>query len=213
MSVDDTTRVGLLYAADGSKLPVRSTKEGAIVFADVGPRYSESTSRDQIFTACTAVAGVAPGTALSTTPPLVLYNPVGSGKNLEIIRSSCGYVSGTLGAGTLVYAGPSTAQPNAPTGGTSLVVVCGRLGGADNLSVALATQGSTLAAAPRILRPAFVLGGALASTAAFPVDASDRVMGEYVVAPGNFIALQGIAAAGTTPLVLLGIAWREAQAA
>lgn len=211
--MEDNLRVGQIYAGDGARVSPRASKEGALLSTDLGTRYGEAVSRDQVFTACTGITGIAPGTVLSTTPPLILYNPVGSNRNLEVIRSSCGYVSGTLGAGSLVYAGPSVAQPNAPTGGVALTAVCGRLGGADSASVAVVLQGATLNAVPRILRPAFMLGAALATTAAFPVDASDRVMGEYVVAPGNFICLAGIAAAGSLPLVLLGFGWREAPLA
>lgn len=202
-------RVGVLAGATGAKMPFRASQEGALVVCDVGSRFAEASSRDQVFTACNAVAGVAPGTVLSTTPPFCLYNPVNSGKYLEIIRSGCGYVSGTLGAGSIVYAVGSAAQSADPTGGTALVPLSGRIGGSDGLTVAKAFTGSTVAATPKILRPAFVMGAALASSVAFLSLASDPINGEILVAPGNFVCLQGLAAAGTTPLVVLSLTWRE----
>jgi hypothetical protein len=154
------------------------------------------------------VAGVAPGTALSTTPPFCLYNPVNSGKNLVVLRTSLGYVSGTLGAGSLVYASNGAAQPSAPTTGTALVVSINLLGSGGG-GVGKAFQGSTLAAAPLIIRPTYTLGAFLATTAAINPPLLDEVAGEFIVSPGGVFVMQAVAAAGTTPLMLFGCSWEE----
>lgn len=208
--MSDQIRVGTNSGSAGAYLAWRGTHEAAQVVADNGTRYGEACARDQVFHASILSAGVAPGTAISTAPPIVVYNPVNSGKNLEVIRGTLGYVSGTLGAGSIAWLAASAQQAADPTGGTALTVRNGRIGGSDAATVAKAFTGSTVSATPFILRPAFFMGAALASTAFGPAFASEVASGEIVVAPGYFVAMQGISAAGSSPLVLLSITWREA---
>jgi hypothetical protein len=205
-------RVGPAYAADGTMIPSRASKDGAQMTRDLGGRFEEAVSRGLVFTATIGAAGVAPGVALSTTPPLILYNPPGSGRLLTLIESTLSYISGTLGAGEVVYAAPSAAQANAPSGGSALVPICNLIGGPDNLSVAVALSGATLAAAPRLLRPAYVLGAALATTANFMTVAKDYIGGAISILPGSFLCMQGISAAGSVPLVGMSFTWQETQA-
>lgn len=151
-------------------------------------------------------AGVAPGTALSTTPPLSLWNPPASGKNLSITKVSVGYVSGTLGAGNIAV-GQVTAQVTVPTGGTEITPSCSLIG--FPRGVGRAFTGSTLASAPTIVRPVFNLGAFTAATALAPQDCDVLIDGSIIVPPGAAICLQGIATAGTTPLVILGVTYEE----
>ena len=199
-------RTGLISAADGSVNPLRLDKTGALVVATAHPLYSEAANRSRVFVASTAVAGVAPGTALSTTPPMALLNPLNSGKDVLVIATALGYVSGTLGAGTIVYAYVSP-QATIPTGGTELTPVCSRLSA--SRGVGRAFQGSTLASTPLILEPVYTIGAMLATTAWAPVLIQDLVDGSYVVPPATCFVIQGVAAAGSTPLVLLSIIWEE----
>lgn len=172
-----------------------------------GHFYSAASGR-RLFSASTAVAGVAPGTALSTTPPCALWNPKDSGLNLSVIRLSLGYVSGTLGAGSIVLA-RVVDQPTAPTGGTERDPVSAMIGASQRGGAGRYYEGSTLAATPTILRAFCHLGAALATTATFPALASEPIDGEFVVTPGSVFVMQGVAAGGTTPLVLFGVSWEE----
>lgn len=169
-------------------------------------RYFRSAARTDIHIASTAAAGVAPGTALSTTPPMTIHNPANSGIVVAILRVVVGYVSGTLGAGTLVHAFVSS-QPAAPTSGTELTTQSSTLAG--NSGSAKAYQGSTVGATPTILRPSIILGASLASTAALPAVARDDVDGSIVIPPGSAWCYEGIADAGSSPLVLIGVEWEE----
>lgn len=81
----------------------------------------------------------------------------------------------------------------------------------------LATQATveTLAseaAVPTILRPAFVMGAFLASTALMPQVTQDLIDGEFVVPQGSALIVHGVAAAGTSPLVMVGLTWEEVPA-
>lgn len=199
-------RTGLISAGDGSVNPLRLDKTGAVTIVSAHPLYSEASLRGNMFMASTAVTGVAPGTALSTTPPMALLNPMNSGKDLVILKTAVGYVSGTLGAGSVLYA-YFTPQATIPTGGTELVPVCTKLGQIKGAGRAF--QGSTISGTPLILRPAFSMGAFLATTADPTRTCQDLVEGEIIVPPATVFVMQAIAAAGTTPLVAMAIVWEE----
>jgi hypothetical protein len=199
-------RVGPQINQDGTTCIQRATKDGATTAQDAHGRYYESVVRGATFTAANAVAGVAPGTALSATPPLALWNPPNSGKNLIITWTSVGYVSGTLGAGTIVFA-VVPLQTTKPTGGTQLVPQCNLIG--STVGVGIPFTGSTLVATPTIFMPLWTVGAALATTATFPASLAIEVNGTVIVPPGAVLAIQGIAAAGTTPLVIFALSWEE----
>jgi hypothetical protein len=158
-----------------------------------------------MYAACTPVAGVAPGTVLSTTPPLILWNPPTPSSfvqqtQLVVDESILAYISGTLGAGSIVYG--VVAQLTAPAGGTVLTPQAAVLGNA-RAPVGQAFQGATLSAVPTLVKPAFVLE-------ATPTKVQkDAVEGALSVLPGQACILQGVAGAGASPLVLLAIQWSE----
>lgn len=197
---------GMFNRGDGAPGAIRGSRTGCQVTTQGHGGYTEPATRGGIMEATTAVAGVAPGTALTTTPPMALWNPPSSGKNLAILKSYMGYISGTLGGGTLVYA-VVPAQTTVPTSGTELVPQCSLIG--SPRGVGRVFQGSTLSAVPTILRPAFVLGSFVGTAVAPPDPALDLVDGSIIVAPGTVLCLQAIAGAGTTPLVLLSLIYEE----
>jgi hypothetical protein len=199
-------RAGMISLADGAINVLRGDKTGAVVMTQAHGNYCEPSTRGVLMTACNAVAGIAPGTALSTTPPMCIWNPPSSGKNLSILKTALGYVSGTLGAGTVVYA-TYAAQTTVPTTGTELVPQNELIGFPRGVGRAFA--GSTIGAAGTILRPSYIMGAFLATTAIQPVDVIDVVDGSIVVAQGTCFIMQGIAAAGTTPLVIMSVTWEE----
>jgi hypothetical protein len=199
-------RTGLISAADGSVNPVRLDRTGATTVVSAHPLYSEAVLRGNMFCCSTAVAGVAPGTALSTTPPITLLNPFNSGVQLVILKTSLGYISGTLGAGAVVYA-YVTPQATIPTGGTELTSICTMIGQVHGKGRVF--QGSTLTGTPLILRSAYNMGAGLATSVDFIRTCQDLLEGEFVVPEGTCFVMQGVAAAGTTPLVLMGLVWEE----
>ena len=198
--------VGPRTTADNGQVTDRHGRSGeSIVGQGIGARH-ESASRGNIYIASTAVAGVAPGTALSTTPPLTIHNPAGSGVLVSILDIYVGYVSGTLGAGSLVHA--RNPQTTVPTGGTALTIVNAKLGTA--AGQATAGQGHTVSATPTLVRPSgVILGASLASTAGLPALMHEKVDGGIVVPEDVVWAIQGVAAAGSTPKVMISVVWQE----
>ncbi len=203
-------RVGPAAGGDGAVLPSRLEGTGAIVSANLHGMYAEQVRRGNVMIGANAVAGVSPGTAFSTTPPLALWNPPSSGKLLVILKASVGYVSGTIGAGNIAY-GVVPSQTTVPTTGTELTPANCLLG--FPRGVGRLFTGSTFVAAPTILRSAFTAGAFLASTALSPTAVVDLADGEFIVAQGAAIALQATPmAAGSSPLVILGLTWEEVPA-
>ena len=192
--------------ADGVQVAARITDTGGMAVTNMHGAYSDASIRGRMFAVCNATGGIAPGTALSTTPPIALWNPPGSGMNLVILRTSIGYVSGTLGAGC-VYYGLTVGQASIPSTGTELTPVNCCLGLPRGQGRAF--TGSTIVLAPVIIRPVYTLGAALASTVLFSTPMYDIVDGEITVPENTVFAMQGVTATGSAPLVSFGITWEE----
>ncbi len=208
MAIEIQGRVGVVVAQDGTLQDPRLLKDGSTAVADAHGSYYETNYRGNIYSGTNAAAGVAPGTALGTAPPFTLYNPIGSPVNLVLIDISMGYVSGTWGAGTVVLAwNPQTTNAN-PTGGTQLTPRSNRIG-SPTQGQGLIFTGSTVAATSAILRPVFTLNAFAGGAVAPGPPMVDRTDGKFIVLPGNCLSLQGIAAAGTTPLAIFGMTWEE----
>lgn len=198
---------GLAAVQDGAPVPLVVGRFNELLIGNLLPRAAELALRGLVFSASVPATGVAPGTAISTTAAFTLHNPTGSGKNLVVLTGSMGYVSGTLGAGSILWTANTIPVSTAPSG-TPCTVVKTLISSSTAGAVGLPTYTTTIVA-PTILRPAFNLGAALASTAGIWPTLIDRVDGEFVVAPGCSINLMGLAAAGSSPLVTLGASWAE----
>ena len=168
------------------------------------PAAAPSSLAARRFSAQNGTGGVAHGTAITTTPPLILHNPAGSGVILKVIESRFSRVSGTLGAGTVVYA--SNAQPGAPSPvGTTLSTPSALLGYSAT-SAGKAYQGGTLAALPTLVRPGIAVNGNPSGVQLV----RDCVEGTLDVMPGNALSVCFVGTAGTSPLVIFGLVWEEA---
>lgn len=206
--------VGPVLGAD-TTIPAtgRQTKTGDAAVSQCHGKYYEPASRGVLFCASDAGAGVATVTSISTTAIASLYNPVNSGKRLAIKKVRVGYFSGTLGAGPIYHAvNPAIAGialPAVPSAGTSQTVYCTDAGNQSGAAaVGLFRTGSTVTA-PKTLSPICSVGAELASTANGLQQASDDVDGEIVVEPGYCYQIQSVCAAGSTPLVTVGVTWEE----
>jgi len=174
-----------------------------VLTAELLPPFYEYGRRGQVYMATIAAAGVAPGTATSTTPPFSLYNPPGSGKNLVVLRSKCSVLSGTLGLGTVFWQG--SLQTTTPSGGAALAVLNSKVGSTAT-GVGTAYTLSTLAVTPSLLSPAFQV------LTTNTVQNDYLGQGEFIVVPGSALSLEETGAAGTTPLVFLSVTWAEVSA-
>lgn len=207
MAIQLQGQVGPQTLTDGALASVRLGKSAEIVQSPLHAHFYEMASRGNLFYGATASSGVAPGTSIGTTAAFALYNPAGSGKNLVVVRASLGYISGTLGAGTIYWCG-NTNTVAAATTGTAITPVAGNLA-SQATSVGQPLTTATLPASPKVLFPAFNLTALLATTAVQPYTVQDMPDGSLIVGPGSTLSLEGVAAAGTSPLVAFGICWVE----
>ena len=192
--------------ASGAYADARMEYDRSLAVFAAHADYYDSVRRGGVFVGGTAVTGVAPGTAIGTTAAFSLYNPLGSGINLVVLRATMGYVSGTLGAGVITYLANNNPAAAATTG-TAITAVNCLMGGA--VSAARPFTTATLPVAPTVMRPFVSLQASLASTATAPWQVAEDVRGEFIVTPGCTISLHGTTAAGSSPLVVFGMTWEE----
>lgn len=185
---------------------LRSSHLGAAVITNLHGKYAEQAMRKNLFYGANASSGVAPGTSITTSPPLALYNPTDSDVLLVLLKTWMAFKSGTLGVGTLYLTGTPQAGA-APSGGTQITARNAYLGkpvGAGQL-----WAGTTLTVTPTILKPVSGVFPIVDTTAAQPNVIEDDLDGSVIVPPGFAVGLQEVGAAGSSPLVQFGVLWEE----
>jgi hypothetical protein len=200
MAVQSQGQVGPQTLSDGAFALLRMGRSGELILQELHGQFYETTKRGNVFRAVTAIAGVAPGTALGATAAFALFNPPNSGKDLVVIRAFCGKLSGTLGDGTIFACQNILPGQAAPTG-TVITPLAANLSNAKSVATALTT--ATLPATPTAIDGLFTIEGGVIQNP--EVD----VKGGLIVTPGGILSLEGIAAAGAAPLVFFGMAWEE----
>jgi len=98
-------------------------------------------------------------------------------------------------------------QTTVPSTGSEITPVCSMLG--MPRGVGRAFTGSTLTAIPQIIRPVFNMGAFVTTTPLAPQDCDILIDGGIIVTQGTTLSLQGVAGAGTSPLVILGFTYEE----
>lgn len=195
------------YGTNPDGVNTREDKTLAQVVTQAHGKYAEGVSRQQTFVASIQGTGIAPGTALGTTAFYSLYNPANSGVRVCIQKVRIGYVSGTLGAGVLYHCALATTTQTAPSGGTALTTYTLDVG-SGAASKATAIAGATVVQ-PVAIGPICSTGAALATTALGFSQVVDDVDGEIWVEPGCTYQIQGVMAAGSTPLMTASVSWEE----
>lgn len=185
---------------------------GEAIVAQAGGKYYEDAIRGRLCFAG-ASAGVATVTSISTTAMFSLFNPIASAYDISICKVSLGYFSGTLGAGPIFHCvNPVTngiANPTAPTSGTALTSrFANIMANFGRSPVGEAKTGSTVVA-PAVFRPFCSVNAILASTATGIFYCVDDMDEEIVLGPGGCYQIQAVCASGSTPLVALGVTWKE----
>ncbi len=207
--------VGPRVAGDGAPVTTRGERSGGACTSDVRGHFAEAASRNQIFTLTLAAtttgvaAGNIVGAAAAASTQFALWNPVGSGKNLELLRFGMGIISGTPGAGPLFH-GIFTGVPtlNATTGNAY-----SNLAGQSAASVArwmALAAGSALTGgvAPITFSLSDFATTATAQATPGEVRAIENLDGSIVLPPGTgWVPLWS--AAGTALLNGYSITWQE----
>lgn len=217
MSSPAGNTVGPTHVSDASNPDFRLGKDRQLIVDGLHGSQYESASRGNMFSATQATAGVAPGTAFSTTPPLQVWNPPNSGVNLIIREVGVAFRSGTLGQGVIGY-GINASQATAPSTGTALV--SRQLNGsAGTNSLGQANTGSTISAAANIVKLGFSTNANIVTAPAAAIGVStnptkDMIEGGIMVPQGAVFTVESyLAAAGSSPLTIMSVCWEEVSAA
>lgn len=218
-TVDVKIGVGPISRADALSsgyTGFRADRLGALVTANSRGNYAEAASRGQIFSGMTAIAGttiVAANNspiAAAAASAFSLWNPMNSGKNLEILKTIILPISGTPGVGSWVYnyATSQTITATKNNGGTASAAPFPHRISTDASVASVFTQTAlTASTLQAIHRPiCTIFGGAIAATS--PTYFLDMADGDLVVPPGGLLSVAS-PATGTTFVVVIAMEWLE----
>jgi hypothetical protein len=189
----------------------RQGSTGETIVGQAHGKYYEASRNGRLAFGCTT-AGIATTTSISTTSMISIHNPFTSAHRIAILQVSVGYHSGTLGAGTLFHcANPaiSGTANTVPSGGTTITSYYTDIQGDFGRSpVGVFISGSTVVA-PKQVRPLCSVNAILATTATGIFTCIDDVNGAITLSPGGVYQVQSVCAAGTSPLLNIGVIWEE----
>lgn len=177
---------------------------GEKLVADVHGRYYNSCYRNGVYT-FTQAAVTVPVNATTLASKFAIYNPVGSGRNMELIScDALSVVATTVVSGLGLYYSTGT-NATGSTFTTPGTIINGFLG-ATMGSVMLAYSALTHVGTP-VLATLMQAWGAVTTTA-------ENIMtynfdGKIIVPPGTVISLAMTTAASTASGITLALAWAE----
>jgi hypothetical protein len=209
-------RTGESPSADGAKMELKMSRRSAIRVADTGGDYSEGASRRTIFSLALAAtttgiaAGNIVGAAAAAATQFALFNPVGSGKDLHLLKFGMGIISGTAPAGALFHGLFLTVPTVASIGGSIRNHYTGATPGGSVAIPQVLAAGSALTGgtAPVTLRCANFASTSTVAATPGDVAAIEIIDADIIVAPGmGWLPLNG--SAGTSVLQSYSITWEE----
>lgn len=210
-------QVGPIIRADGTaRGDTRVGQDNAQIVSPGHGDYFEQSIRGALFSIQTPVAGVTIAAGMVGPPAaaaatfLSLYNPVGSGLDLEVLLAFLQHISGTPAAGAWQYSVASAIGGNKITANQNVVPTPGRAnsGGSRALgySNTALTGGPAHVAGP--MAPFGLFAGAIA--VGQPLQQLHEVKGSITVEPGNVLTLAP-PGAGTTHIVAGTLWFAETQ--
>jgi hypothetical protein len=207
--------VGSSFSAIGSSpgYDARQDEHGCIVVTQGGGKYKEPTKRGKMFSAINATARAVPA-SFTTTCPLLVYNPAGSGIRAIIKKVSFSPgVTGTQGNGRISHGkitlnGPGGSQGGVVPTGTAVTPQNLDLGGPNNSAMTVLEQ-ATIVAGVELYHFCNVDAQVDATTVAVDRRTQEDVDGNIVVEPGAGWFLSGVTANQNTPLCFISVVWEE----
>lgn len=190
-----------ISATDGTNPLVLQGKAGEILAAELHGKWYTASYRNRVFNASTVAAGTTIPISSTTAPTFTLYNPLGSGVNVELISTDVGLTNATSVVSPIALA-LTSGLVVAPTSVTAITPWSGNLGGS-GVAQAKVYSAATLAAASTTFLNLFSVS---ATSGAFPNFHYD-FDGKIIVAPGSLVYLVGTAA--QTSGTLNSFSWAE----
>jgi hypothetical protein len=207
------SQVGEVLVGDGVAANLRGGRLSDLIVTELRGRYAEATRLGRVFTQVLAATttGVAAGNinaaAAAAVTQFALWNPAGSGVNVEIVKFFLGVASGTPPAGSSFH----SVSQGAPNNSVGAKLTNAFVGGSTSKCLGVASAaGVALTGSPNALitlRPtpfAFI-----AAAAANPlIAAMEEVNGDIVLPPGT-MWVPTWATAGTALLNTYGVVVME----
>lgn len=208
-------QVGAVVGLDGAQPNARQGRTGELIVSQAHGRYYETTSRGNMFTltlnATTTgiAAGNLVGAAAAASTQFALWNPNGSGVNLNILKVNIGLISGTYGTGGPVFHGLFVnGNPTIANVGTAYNNLAGGRPPIARYVASAAGTALTTGTAPVTFRAMTMAYSASAYSAAAGSNTLELVEGDIVLPPGTgWVPL--FAAAGTSVLNAYSVTWEE----
>lgn len=195
--------VGPRIGADGTEINPRMAKDASTVVQDGHGRYTEVSSRGNVFTAANQAPAIFSGGLLTSVGTLTLTNPPNSGKNLAVLQAEfvlhdVGFAMGMVAAGRTSATVYLMAQPYSAVAVTQNVPLTVRnaLIGSNAAAVGLVSSGSTLATAPILIKPLtsyIFLSSAAGLTAVSNPQTTYDIAGAIILQPGTALAFSSTA--------------------
>jgi hypothetical protein len=181
---------GAASIADSTATAQLGGKQGDALVSELHGKYYTASYRGRLFIGQTTTAGTVIPIITTTTATFALYNPLGSGVNVELI--SCDIAATTVTAVvSAIGLGVVTGLTLAPTSLTALTPVPIPIGAGGVPQAKLYAQ-AVLAAATTSFIPMF---GVSVVTGVLPLLHYD-FDGRVILAPGSLVFLAGTAAQG-----------------
>jgi len=213
-------KVGKLTQATGGN-PLTSTPSGALRVADEGNgKYYQSALDGDIFTlthhlTTTAIAaGHLVAAAAAANVQFIVWNPIGSGVNLSLLRFAVNITSGTTPISGLFHAIGAVAPTIASGTLASEAVITSHkasqatYNGKAGYYTHTSGAASTGAAAARVVQPVGLNMSAGTFQSLAGTMLVDKIDGAIVLPPNTFYVPQW-SAAGTSMLVGYALTWKE----
>lgn len=220
MSMLIGTRTGPATQADGvGDQPLRQGRNGELIISNARGFYYEGAKRGATFGLCLAATttGIAAGNisaaAAAASTNFALWNPVGSGVDLVLLKVWIGIISGTPTNGPMIHNYMLNGIPSIQSVSTNGAALNNYLGGgspkARYVAVAAGTNltGGGLLTAGRQM--SFSTQASAFSAAAEPSQSGLELLdGDIVIPPGTGW-VPCWAAAGSSLLSAYGVTWEE----
>jgi len=208
-------KVGPYIAQDGVQSTLRLDRTGALVSSSAHGDFAEASTRGLLYsmaltaTSGTVAAGNIVGAAAAAATQFALFNPLSSGKILNLVRFGYGIISGTPTGGALFHGIYTAGVPSLAASGTirnHLVNGPGSVAQGYTSAAGAALTGGTVGPVP--LLAADFANTATAQATTGTVGAAGFLHGLISLPPGTgWCPLHP--GAGTTQLVAYSVTWEE----
>ena len=184
----------------GTTIPTAQGPAGELLAAEIHGKFYHPTRAGNVFYLATAAAGtVVPVQATNLVSTFTLWNPLGSGKNIELIRYSYGVLNATTVVSDIsMYVQPGVGQTVAAPGTLTLLAIRSAAGAGATPTIASVCTGYSAATLVNVVGtnlfrgPTMTSFGAVTSTADAPINYDFD--GTFIMPPGTLITMAGTAA-------------------